>query len=232
AIIELVAGKRYGSIYGYAPLKDSTGKQVYDPTGIPQHTASPVFLGNGEYNMIVGLRNTFTYKNFSFYFLIDGKFGAEIYSQTNYMAYEDGQSKATLPGREKGLDVSGVSSADGKPVNIHIRGYNDATTNTGIISIVDYYEELAHTTAVNMYNGDFIKLREVSLGYKFPNTFFNRVGISNITVSVVARNLLNLMDHIPNVDPESIFSTGNAQGLERLAFPVTREFGLKINLNF
>jgi hypothetical protein len=37
---------------------------------------------------------------------------------------------------------------------------------------------------------------------------------------------------VPNIDPETAFTNGNAQGLEDLTNPTVRSYGLNINLKF
>jgi hypothetical protein len=48
------------------------------------------------------------------YLFVDGKFGADIYSETNATAYKNGKHMATLVGREDGLIADGLSQAGGK----------------------------------------------------------------------------------------------------------------------
>jgi hypothetical protein len=49
----------------------------------------------------------------------------------------------------------------------------------------------------------------------------------------VGRNLALLWSKVPNIDPESAYSTsGTSQGLEFFALPQTRSFGVNIAVNF
>jgi hypothetical protein len=48
----------------------------------------------------------------------------------------------------------------------------------------------------------------------------------------VARNLLLIYSQVKNVDPESNYSNGNAQGLENFGVPPTRSFGLNLMVRF
>jgi hypothetical protein len=52
------------------------------------------------------------------------------------------------------------------------------------------------------------------------------------SVSVVGRNLLMIMKNTPNIDPESTYNSGNAQGLEYYGAPSVRSFGINLNLKF
>uniref|UniRef100_UPI00274250B1 hypothetical protein n=1 Tax=Campylobacter jejuni TaxID=197 RepID=UPI00274250B1 len=67
-------------------------------------------LGLGVPPWTMGLNNTFQVGNFSLDVLIDGKFGAQVYSATNAYGTQFGLDKRTVENgvRETGLAVSGV----------------------------------------------------------------------------------------------------------------------------
>jgi TonB-linked SusC/RagA family outer membrane protein len=221
--IQLEEGKQYGGIYGFDYKTDAKGQRVFDNNGLPLYNTTPVRLGNGEYTKLMGFGNTFTYKNFSLYFLLDGKFGASIYSETNAEAYSNGKHKATLPGRETGLVGKGNNQSGG--------------VNTVLVTpqnISSYYKQVEQVTQQFVYNASFVKLREVALRYSFPRRFLTRTHLAGASLSLVGRNLLILYKdkHLENIDPESSLISGNAQGIERMVYPPTRNFGLTLRLGF
>ncbi len=219
ASIKVEEGMAYGGIYGFTYMRDASGRKVFDNKGLPMYNSKQVFLGSGIYDKLFGLTNTFNYKDFSLYFLLDGKFGANIYSETNASAVSNGKHKITLKGREDGIIGDGVNQS--------------GTENSVRVSAADintYYKQLSRIAEEFIYDASFIKLREVSLGYKFPEPFFNRMRINNASVSMVARNLLTVYKNAENVDPESSVASGNAQGLERMVYPATRNIGLTLKL--
>ena len=83
-----------------------------------------------------------------------------------------------------------------------------------------------------MVDGDFIKLRQLTLGYSLPASLFgNTPVIKGLDISFVARNLGYLMRKAKNIDPEASFGSNiNYAGIEGTALPSTRSFGF--NLNF
>ncbi|KAI9433782.1 hypothetical protein F5148DRAFT_1295352 [Russula earlei] len=221
--IQLEEGLPYDGIYGYTYLRDAKGNKEYDVNGLPLYNSTQTRLGNGDYNKLVGLGNTFLYKNFSFYFLVDSKFGADIYSETNATAYDNGKSKETLPGRETGIVGPGDNQS--------------GTTNTVLVpavNISNYYKQIKQITEQFVYNASFAKLREVALTYHLPSPFLTRLHISNASVAFVARNLFILYKdkNLHNVDPESNVMSGNAQGIERMEYPPTRNYGITLRLSF
>ncbi|WP_413996787.1 SusC/RagA family TonB-linked outer membrane protein [Maribacter sp. 2307ULW6-5] len=95
----------------------------------------------------------------------------------------------------------------------------------------------------NMFDADYIKLREVALTYTIPNKIFKRTGLDNMTFSIYSRNImLWTKDSDFGIDPERAFqiesSTGNRgtqfkQGIERYNVdPWVVPIGFKVGLTF
>ena len=53
-----------------------------------------------------------------------------------------------------------------------------------------------------------------------------------MTLSVVGRNLWNIYDKVPLVDPESSFNIDNGQGFESYGLPASRSIGFNLNVKF
>lgn len=70
------------------------------------------------------------------------------------------------------------------------------------------------------------------LDYTIPTRMLTKLPFKAASVSLVGRNLLILMKHTPNIDPESTYNNSNAQGLELAGVPPTRSLGVNINLKF
>ncbi|MDR1402937.1 MAG: hypothetical protein LBJ60_04455, partial [Tannerellaceae bacterium] len=83
-----------------------------------------------------------------------------------------------------------------------------------------------------VYSADFLKLREFSLGYNIPQSFFKGQFIKSIYLSLTGRNLWTISKHTPNIDPESAYNNTNGQGLELNGYPTARSIGLNLNLKF
>ena len=95
----------------------------------------------------------------------------------------------------------------------------------------------------SMFDADFVKLREVSLGYQLPTNIANRLGMQSATISVYSRNImLWTKDSAFGIDPERAFQaeagTGNRgtqfkQGIERYNVdPWVMPVGFILNLTF
>ncbi|MEN8117923.1 MAG: SusC/RagA family TonB-linked outer membrane protein [Bacteroidota bacterium] len=90
----------------------------------------------------------------------------------------------------------------------------------------------------NLFDADYIKLREISLSYTLPNKISQTVGMSNVNFSVYSRNiLLWAKDADLGVDPERAYQAeGNGrfnQGVERYnAEPWVVPIGFKLSFSF
>ena len=177
-------------------------------------------MGSGVSPLTMGLNNSFSFGDFNFEFLIDGKFGGYIYSGTNAFGMYRGKTAETLPGREGGIVADGIDEATG-------------LKNTVNINTHDYYQSIALSISTPfVYKSDFIKLRQVIFSYNVPSKMMAKSPFKGASVSVVGRNLLLIMKNTPNIDPESTYNSGNAQGLEYYGAPSVRSFGINLNLKF
>jgi TonB-linked SusC/RagA family outer membrane protein len=214
-------GSPFGMIAGFKARRDEKGNIVYNSaTGLP--LAGPLeALGRGVPPFMLGLTNSFRFKNLTLDLLVDGKFGSVIYSATNAYGTFFGLTKQTVENgvRESGIDVSGVDQSG-------------AAFNKNI-SAQDYYQGISVAlTDPFVYDASFVKMRQVALGYTFSPKLISKTPFKSATVSFIARNLLLLYSEVPNVDPESSYNVGESSyGLESMGIPPTRSYGLKLNVS-
>ena len=220
-----VVGSAYGEIIGNKYKRDENGNLLLKK-GLPQ-AGEQTSLGNGVYKWTGGWKNSFTYKNFTLAFLIDAKFGAKIFSGSNYQLYYYGMHKNTLVGRT-------VAEPYAKTV---FAGIDEETgaANTVAVTAQDYYQAICNANIGEefVYDASFIKLRELSLTYTFPKSMLSSMKVvKGLSVSLIARNLWTIMKHTPNIDPESAVNATNGQGLELNGYPATRNIGFNVNVKF
>jgi TonB-linked SusC/RagA family outer membrane protein len=218
ASIQHITGKAFGQIMAYDFKRNAAGKILLN-AGKAQR-GNLVEMGSGVSPLTMGLNNSFSFGDFNFEFLIDGKFGGYIYSGTNAFGMYRGKTAETLPGREGGIVADGIDEATG-------------LKNTVNINTHDYYQSIALSISTPfVYKSDFIKLRQVIFSYNVPSKMMAKSPFKGASVSVVGRNLLMIMKNTPNIDPESTYNSGNAQGLEYYGAPSVRSFGINLNLKF
>ena len=91
--------------------------------------------------------------------------------------------------------------------------------------------------AVDVFDADYIKLREISLSYKLPSHITKNMGVQNVNFSIYSRNIMIwTKDSELGVDPERAFQSsgsGFAQGSEQWnAQPWVVPIGFKIGFTF
>lgn len=230
--IQHIVGQRYGTIFGTSFVRDNDGNIVYDidGDGVPiARQGDRKILGNGVPPLTLGFSNSLRYKNFNLSFLIEGKFGGQLFSGTNTVAYGTGLHKATLEGRENGLSVSGIDGAsfDG-----------DTGTGTAFTTTVDpenlsiYYGRVNDIAEFFVEDSDYIRFRQLSIGYTLPSEILEKTFLNSVTVNLIGQNLFFISRNIDNVDPESAYNAGNSQGLEYFGVPTTKGYGLSVNVKF
>ena len=228
--VQNVVGSSYGELIGYKYLRDDQGNKIF-VDGVAQNSGKLESLGNGVYKLTGGWHNTLTYKDFTLSFLIDFKFGAKLFSGTNYSAYSSGLHKNTLPGRTKEAP-NGMVIGKGVMWDETTQAY---VPNTIGVEASTYYGKITENNIAEefVYDASFIKLRELSLSYQFPKSILSHLKVvKEMNVSLVARNLWTLMKHTDNIDPESAYNTSNGQGLELNGYPSTRNIGFNVNIKF
>jgi len=219
-------GLPYATLQGLVFLKDAKGQQVYNATsGYEASVRQNLGVANPPY--LMGLTNEFRYKRFSLNVLVDAKFGAVGYSNLWQYASRFGLTKETLPGRENGLELSGVDQ-DGNPY-----------TKFWDVELLDtYYNNRGnnYSGSVNVFKTDFVKLRSLVFSYSLPVNNIRFVKLQSASIALVSRNLLILYRdkrvREAGLDPEFGQTVGNATGTSGTGEPRTREIGLNLSIKF
>ena len=220
-------GEAMGNLYGTGFKYTDNGELIVDASGLPVADPTLVKLGNYNPDFILGFYNKFSYKGFTFDFLLDWHQGGIFVSRTFGMGMESGVLDKTANRNPEDMVVNGVV-------------WNEASKsyikNTKQVSPRDYYRNLYrrfHETE-STFSSTFLKLREVKLGYTLPSQWFAKSPIKNLSLSVVGRNLFMWTKGQNYVDPEAIAYEGASitPGVEEMSYPSTRSIGFSVNVQF
>jgi TonB-linked SusC/RagA family outer membrane protein len=235
--IRAVAGEAYKSIYGYDWLRDSaTGKVLIDTaTGFPVGDYSNMkSIGKVDPEWIAGISNMFTYKNVYFSFLIDIKKGGLMWNGTKGALYNFGTHKDTETREPGDLYVfDGVQAywdANGNFVPVAGGPANTKKVNKDVNWY--YYGEGSGFTGPTydfIEDAGWVRLREITLGYKFSDKILKKSFIQYLEIYFTGRNLW-LSTKYTGIDPETnLYGASNAQGMDYFNMPGTKtySFGLK-----
>ncbi len=170
-------------------------------------------IGDANPDFRMGISNTFTYKGFSLYALLDWKQGGDVYNLTNQWMYRDYRAAA--------MDQFGKEE------------YQKKTT--------DYYQSLYAVASMNKHfveDGTYLKVREISLYYQLGAdklSGFLGGALKGVKVGVIGRNLFTFTNY-SGFDPEvgSTEGDGDAtiQAWDEFAYPNFRTFSGSIEIKF
>ena len=132
-----------------------------------------------------------------------------------YYVQVNGQSTRVY---QDGIMVEGVTESGSK--------------NEEVVSAEKYYHRIYSIAEANVYDASYVKLREVALSYRLPRLWTQKLHLQEASVTLTGRNLWTIYKSVPNIDPESALTTGNAQGVEAYSLPTTRSFGVNLSVKF
>ena len=233
--IKHIVGQPFGTITGRVQQRDPNGNLIFQTDGRALASPNYVPIGNGLPDWTGGLNNSFTYKGINLSFLVDFKFGGDIFSGSNNRLTQWGLHKQSLIGRdgETPLHITGVVNTGTSSAPEYTPVDRDLTPDEARIYWNGVGGEATAISEMFIYDASFIKLRQLTLGYTLPRTMLSKTPFQNITISFVGRNLALLYKDIDNVDPESNYSANaGAQGLEYFGFPSTRTYGFNLTVGF
>jgi TonB-linked SusC/RagA family outer membrane protein len=252
--VEARVGEQMGDMYGigyvrvsgdkddpyYDPTGQYVGQVVYGNNGKPLATTNRIKVGNYNPDWLMGINNSFRYKAFNFSFLFDIRKGGEVYSHTQTVGREGGTISETLEGRADGYDLSKAGNGViGEGVVATYDGDGNLTgfkENDVKLSAREWHTTITLGRRVvepMIYDASFVKLREVKLGVTLPKRWLKNARIQNANISLVGRNLA-LWTKVPHIDPETSSTSGGTviPGVESVALPSTRSWGVNLGFNF
>lgn len=165
------------------------------------------FMGSYMPKVTYGLIASFDYKGVDLSFQIQGVAGNKIFNGVKVMTYAPGQ------GWNMSKDVLD-SWAYNKNSDIPLLSMSDLNGNTSTVS--DFFLE----------NGDYARLKNVTLGYTLPSKLFGKQSNTRLRVYFSGENLLTITKY-SGMDPE----VGN-WGLDGGTYPTSRIFSFGVNINF
>ena len=204
--------------FNYSTTPDGATKYVSKSTGGTSITqaADAVMYKNPLPRYVGGWSNTFTYKGFTLDALITYQAGFYVYYGTDAGLHDQRfwNNSTDMLGGNAWLKSGDAGKKWAKPV------FNDNVSNGSAMPI-----------DVNVFKGDFVKLRNITLSYNMPSGLMQRIGFSSARIYVSGQNLAILTKY-PGPDPE-VSSNGNStssQGVDRNTSPNARTLTVGVNV--
>ncbi|HEY4616630.1 MAG TPA: SusC/RagA family TonB-linked outer membrane protein [Flavobacterium sp.] len=246
--INATPGQPYGTIRGSDFIYADNGQPIVNQTGSASRigtyqrtSTSNNVIGDINADWKAGLNNSITYKNFNLAFLIDMQKGGDVFSLDTWYGYATGMYDFSAANNELGNPVRDVVT--GTPGNygadtggVIMPGVApDGSPNQVRANANIYANAWGYARAPNklhVYDAGYIKLREASLTYNFDEKTLSTLPFTNVSLSLIGRNLWIIDKSTPYADPEAGLSSGNVQGYQSGAYPSIREIGASLKLQF
>ncbi len=173
--------------------------------------AKRTIAGNPFPELMAGLTNTINYKGIDFSFTFQGEWGASIYNaagqyQSTAADYFDNQTTDQLNRWQNPGDITNVPQA-------RLYGSNGTGASTRYLD-----------------KSDFVRLRNLTIGYTLPKTTLKDAGISSVRFYATGVNLLTFTNYT-GYDPEARRDDAGI-GEEFYSAPPARTIALGVNINF
>lgn len=178
-------------------------------------TEDQQIIGDPNPDFTFGFTNNFSYKNFDLNIFFQGAQGGEIMNLTSVQLF----------------------SGDSNATTAVLNSWTPTNTNTDIPRAKLRVKE---TSSRFVEDGSYIRLKNIALGYTFPQDMVEKLGMSNVKFSVSAQNLLTLTNY-SGLDPEvSYFGSGGGNssssntttGFDFGNYPTLRTVNFTLNIKF
>lgn len=248
-LVRSYVGEALGNIYVHPIATDGKGNNIVGGDGLYViDNNSYKKVGNIQPKMVGGFSNTVSYKDFSLDFMMDYRFGGQLVSVPHYYMEGAGMFKSTLKYRDAARGGLAYNIDAGSNLVQSASGvYHDGlilpgvTTsggaNTTLIDAGTYYLNTLNwesgTYEKAVFDNSYIKLRELAVSYKLPQSLATKLHFQSLQFSLVGRNLFYIWKTIPDLDPEvAVGSSWVSQGIDGGSTAPTRSIGATLRARF
>ncbi len=219
----LIVGEGIGVFYGprFVGADPANGDALYympdgKTTTNSYNAAGNFVVGNPNPDWFGGLTNTVSYKGLELSVLFQGVFGNQVMDggggfMTAGFDWFDNQTRDQLKRWQKAGDITQVPQLR-----------------------LGYGLDAINASSRYVYDADYIRLKNVTLGYNIPSTLLNKLKIRSARVYVTGINLATITDY-PGWDPEvntDYRASNRNQGGDFYAAPQIKSLTFGINLGF
>lgn len=239
-------GERWDGYYVNDFQRDEKGMPIVGTNGLPAYNPYVSRIGYSDNKFTASISNSFRYRDFSFSFLVDGRFGGLIKNvqdakQWGSGTHPESANEYRLKDWENRdvKDYKGTVMTNGLKI---VKGQLNTDQDGKIISDTREFAPndisvLWQNWATNYYQSGpitaksrtFVKLREIVFSYNVPaNLLKNSRFFRSASVSVVGRNLLYFTGKgTQNMDLDQFTSASSDYQT-----PSVKSFGLNLNATF
>lgn len=167
------------------------------------------YMGSGTPEWELGLNASIQYSNFDLSAQVFGAFGGKIMNGSKAYAYQYGNHQDFAYQWSPQNPTSEIPVFRGSATHNNVRGRND------------YYME----------DGDYVRLRNITLGYNLPKKTLEKLSLSKLRFYVAGQNLITITDYT-GYDPEVGNNGFSTRGIDKGTYPVTSQVRAGVQLEF
>jgi TonB-linked SusC/RagA family outer membrane protein len=192
----------YGSVPGDIKLKDVNADTTIDED-------DRVILGTPRPKWTGGLNSTMNYKNFDF--------SVFVYARVGQMIMDIVEGMWSPDCRENSVERDYWTPNN--PTNEYPR-INPGLTRSG----------WSKATTLQYQDGTFVKIKDITLGYKIPVNLTSKIAVSSFRIYISAKNYFVLGKNFSKgrYDPEAV----NSIGRSNVGFPAPKMIAIGANVTF
>lgn len=166
-------------------------------------------IGNPTPAWTFGMNGNIEYRQFDLAVLLIGSYGNDVFN---------GMQRPDLRYTNRTTDILNRWTGEGTSNTVPRFTWIDRNNNN---RISDLYIE----------DGSFLRLKNVQIGYNFPQSFINRINATSLRLYLSAENLLTITGYT-GADPEIGAMSSFDIGIDRGVYPQSRTFRLGVNVSF
>lgn len=181
------------------------------------NNAGQAIIGRATPDFYAGLRNTFSYKGISLDFQLYTAWGGLVYDTWNRFTNSDGSRRLSSTGNVSRGTYERRWQQPGDVTDVPAFVYGNLQTGGS-----------TQRSSRFIYDGSYIRLRDVTLAYTLPSDFIERIGLANASIYVKGNNLYTFIkDDRLERDPEA-----GSDGRLNQEIPISRALFLGLDITF
>ena len=204
--------------YKFAGIDEATGDALFykltgrNGTPTAEKTASPqdsdkTDLGSGIPKLNAGLTVNLAWKGIDFTVFATGSFGSQIFNALNVVDYARNRLTYFTEDRWTPTHTNGTMPAAGAS------NWTQFLTSSGVV-----------------FDGSFVKIKQLQLGYTFPQNFTRKFKVDNLRIYASLDDYFTFTKY-PGFDPE-VTGSGNGLGVDKGSYPTSKKVVFGINISF
>ena len=171
-----------------------------------------IYSGSGIPKLEANLNLGISYKGFDFSMLLGSGWGHKLYNANRF--YFEGMSSPS------------------NFLKTTLNAWTDSNHSTSMPRAVlgDPNRNSRESTRF-LENGNFIRCRQLQLGYNLPTSLLKKIQIEKLRIYVSGENLFTITDY-SGIDPEFSRSSVLNTGVDNLTYPFTKSYVVGLQLTF